>query len=194
MATKVETRSGTSKRIEAMRHPIRAAALRYLNTHGEGSPQKIADAIGKKVTDVSYHMRRLEELDCAELVRTEPVRGVLRHIYRPVEAHVLETEDFVELPEEVRWSNVVEILELQIGDSRTALSDGTLASDENLILCRIPLRGVDREGQCEIREILEEAYSAIRDVPARCHRRIQDSGEEPIRISVSLNAYEVSSF
>jgi Helix-turn-helix domain len=195
MATKAEKQQGTSNRLEAMRHPVRAAALRYLNTHGLGSPQQIANAIGAKVTDVSYHMRRLEELDCAEMVRTEPVRGVVRHIYRPVDAHVLEAEEFGELPDHVRWSNVVEIIQLQAEDCRTAVGDGTLAEDPNIVLIRLPLRGVDREGQLEIRQIMEETYRELQEVPARClERRQADSGEEGFRMSITLNAFEVSSF
>lgn len=195
MATKaVQRHQGAVNRIEAMRHPIRAAALAHLNVHGIASPQEIANAIGEDVTVVSYHVRRLVELDCAELVREEHVRGVVKHYYSPVQPHVLEAEEFAELPEEVRRSNVVEVVELQLNDYRTALKDGGIGSNENCSFVRLPLRGIDREGEREVVEILETAYRELRDVPARCHERIKESGEESIRVSVSLNAFEVSSF
>lgn len=194
MTTKAERRRAVTNRTEAMRHPIRAEALEYLNTYGVASPQEIADKIGEDVSNVSYHVRRLVELDCAELVSTEPVRGATRHNYRAVQPHVLEAEDFAGLPEEVRRSNVVECVELQLADYRTALADGSLGRDEKVAVLRVPLRGIDREGQQEVLEIIERAFEEISDVPVRSHERIQESGEKPIRLAVALNAFEVSSF
>ena len=46
------------------------------------SPSELADELGEPLGNVSYHMRRLAELECIELVRTTPVRGALEHHYR----------------------------------------------------------------------------------------------------------------
>lgn len=176
-----------------MRHPTRVKALRYLNTHGTGSPKDVADDFGLDTSDVAYHMRRLMDLDCIELVKEEQVRGVLRHIYAPIQGHLLEAEHFRELPEDLVWATVGEILEVQADDHHTALNDASLA-DENVVLIRTPLRGIDLEGQVEIREIMERAYEEIEDVPARCKERRKQSGEPGFLMSAILNAFRVSHF
>jgi hypothetical protein len=45
------------------------------------SPSELPDALGEPLGNVSYHVRILRELDCIELVRTEPRRGALEHFY-----------------------------------------------------------------------------------------------------------------
>jgi hypothetical protein len=193
MSTKVQRRQRVTNRIEAMRHPVRALALEHLNTHGVASPQEIANSIDEVVGDVAYHVRRLVELGCAELVRTEQVRGAVKHYYCAVEPHAIEFEVFAELPEDVRRSSVVEVLQLQVGDYGTALRDGTLA-DKDLVAYRLPLDGVDEEGLVEIREIQERAFRELQEIPGRCHERPKDSDDRGARVSVWLNAFQVSSF
>jgi DNA-binding transcriptional ArsR family regulator len=65
----------TRNRLKAMSHPLRARALRLLVERGIQSPNQLARALRAELSDVSYHVRRLEELECAELVKTRPVRG-----------------------------------------------------------------------------------------------------------------------
>jgi DNA-binding transcriptional ArsR family regulator len=195
MATKAERRRKTaSNRIKALAHPVRAAVLQYLNVHGTGSPGEIADALGEDLSNVSYHMRRLVKLDCAELVSTEPVRGTVKHVYRPVHAHLVEAEEWDQLPDGVKKSNLLQGGEGAFQDFHTALQSGTLGQDENFALIRLPMRGMDRQGLKELVEICERAYREAEEVPGRCVERQDESGEAPIKVSFSLFAFEVPNF
>lgn len=179
-----------------MAHPLRAAVLRYLHSHGTAYPKQVADALEEDVSDVSYHMKRLAELGCAELIALEPVRGAVRHVYRAVEGHLVEAADWRALPDEVKESNVVECGELVFSDLQTALKAGTIArpDDENFAVIHFPMRGLDRQGLKEVVEISERAYREAEEVPGRCMERMKESGEEPIRVSFSQLAFEVPHF
>jgi DNA-binding transcriptional ArsR family regulator len=195
MATKAERRQeANSNRIKALSHPVRAAVLQYLNVHGTGSPGEIADALGEDLSNVSYHMRRLVKLDCAELVSTEPVRGTVKHVYRPVHGHLLEAEEWTSIPDDTKIAQLLQSGEPAFKDFRTALESGTLGRDENFASIRLPMRGMDRKGLQEVIAICERAYREAEEVPARCVERQGESDEEPIKVSFSLFAFEVPNF
>jgi len=196
MTAKVKQNQATSTRIKAMSHPLRAACLRYLHSHGTASPGEVADALGEDVSNVSYHMKQLAELDCAELVKLEPVRGAVRHIYRATQGHLIEAGDWEHLPDEVKESHVAECGELAFGDLQAALQAGTVGrpDDETWAVVRFPMRSLDRQGLEELVTIAEQAYYEAEKVPERAMKRIAESGEVPIRVSFSQLAFEVPHF
>jgi DNA-binding transcriptional ArsR family regulator len=193
---KAKQRKAACGRVTAMAHPLRAAALRYLHSHGTASPQEVADALGEDCSNVSYHMKQLVELDCAELVRLEPVRGAMKHIYRAVQGHLVEPGDWEHLPDEVKKSNVIECGELAFDDFQTAVQAGTVGKpdDENFAVVHFPIRNVDQEGLAEIVAIAERAYHEAEEVPERALKRMEASGEKPIKVSYSQLAFEVPHF
>ena len=69
------------KLVAALSHPLRIRILEVLHDK-VSSPRDIAEELGAKVGDVSYHVTKLRELGAVELVRTEPRRGTLKHFYR----------------------------------------------------------------------------------------------------------------
>lgn len=83
--------------MKAMSHPLRRRILRSLVERGVHSPAELARMLGVKLSDVSYHTRRLEQLGCIELVKTRPVRGVVEHFYRATELQLIDIEELEEL-------------------------------------------------------------------------------------------------
>jgi DNA-binding transcriptional ArsR family regulator len=69
----------------ARSHPLRRAILVEMGDGREVSASKLARKLDINVPQVSYHLKRLAELGCAELVRE--VRGraanTVEHFYRP---------------------------------------------------------------------------------------------------------------
>jgi predicted ArsR family transcriptional regulator len=68
--------------LRALSHPVRQAILTKLSSTEELSPQECSKRIGVPTSTVSYHFRELAKYDAIALVRTEPVRGSLKHFYR----------------------------------------------------------------------------------------------------------------
>ncbi len=67
--------------ITALGHPLRARILSLLDV-SEGSPKELAERLGEKLGNVSYHVRILARLGLIELVRETPRRGAVEHHYR----------------------------------------------------------------------------------------------------------------
>lgn len=66
---------------KALSNSLRARALDLI-AEGVSSPKAIARELGLDVRNVAYHVRVLRELDCIELVETQPRRGAVEHVYR----------------------------------------------------------------------------------------------------------------
>src|SRR4051812_34613913 len=66
---------------KALAHPLRARILQRLGER-VASPADLAGELGAPLGVVSYHVRKLGDDDCVELVRTEARRGALQHFYR----------------------------------------------------------------------------------------------------------------
>ena len=67
---------------KALSHPLRRRVLERFIDEGEASPNEVAKQLGAPLSTVSYHVHILRDLQCIELVRTEPRRGAVEHYYR----------------------------------------------------------------------------------------------------------------
>jgi DNA-binding transcriptional ArsR family regulator len=67
--------------VKALAHPLRIQILRVLSDR-VASPSVIAQELGVRLPNVSYHVRFLERVGVLELVRTRPRRGAVEHYYR----------------------------------------------------------------------------------------------------------------
>lgn len=85
----------------AIAHPLRRELLKRL-TEREASPSELAAELDRPIPVVSYHVRKLAELDLVELVRTTPRRGATEHHYRASAETYFPGETLSELPRGVR--------------------------------------------------------------------------------------------
>ena len=90
---------------KALTHSVRAQALTLLSER-TASPKEIADELDQKLTNVSYHVRVLEELGLIELVEEESIRGSVAHFYKAQQQDVFRTPLLLD---EDGWRRVVEI-------------------------------------------------------------------------------------
>src|SRR5688500_18924529 len=89
--------------VKALGHPLRAQILTVLNER-VASPNELAQETGEPLGNVSYHVRLLADLDCVELVRTEPRRGAVEHYYRATVPPWLDKSAWKSLPKSLRSS------------------------------------------------------------------------------------------
>lgn len=66
---------------KALGHPLRVRILEFMGER-ECSPNEIRLALEENLSNVSYHMRTLEEHGAIEGTRTEPCRGAVEHFYK----------------------------------------------------------------------------------------------------------------
>jgi len=149
---------------KALSHRLRVQILRRLEEAGEASPKELAQALGEPVGNISYHVCILRELDCVELVRTEPRRGALAHFYRPKVSPWLDDEQWARLPagfrREMLSRTLAEIVEQAATASREGGFDGPEAYASRVVFT------LDPEGLTQITALLDETLEAVRSIAA----------------------------
>jgi DNA-binding transcriptional ArsR family regulator len=82
--------------VKAQSHPLRVRILELLQDR-VASPSELATALGARLGDVAYHIRKLHSYSCVRLVREEVRRNAFEHFYtstlgglRVIPAEVLE--------------------------------------------------------------------------------------------------------
>jgi DNA-binding transcriptional ArsR family regulator len=186
-----KTEKIATNRLEAMRHPLRARVLRLLVERGEMSPAQLSRALTAELSDVSYHVRRLEALECAELVRTRPVRGALEHFYRATERHLVDTDEFEGLDPIAADDLVCNSFQRVIDDFVASRKANIIGSDKHFHLSRTP-QILDEKGFQEGMAIFERARLAMAEVEVRsAERRV--SGAPGVPVSTNLLFFKVPS-
>jgi DNA-binding transcriptional ArsR family regulator len=174
--------------VKALSHPLRVQILATLS-HRTISPAEYSREYGKPLSDVAYHFRALEKLECAEVVRTAPVRGSTQHFYRGTRRPVLNDRAWQELPQAIQAGISGAALQDLIGRVAEAVRSGTFDSRPDRHLSWTPLT-VDEQGWDELMEILEAALAQATEAEIAAAKRIAKSGEEGINATFALVGFE----
>jgi DNA-binding transcriptional ArsR family regulator len=165
----------TRNRLKAMSHPLRARVLRLLVERGVMSPNELARALKAELSDVSYHVRSLEKLECIELVKTRPVRGAVEHFYRASELHLIDTDEWEELDSMVAGDLVCEFMQRILDDFVASRKAGIVGGDKDFHITRTPMI-LDPEGIQEGMEAFENCRLEMVAIEARSAERMAESG------------------
>jgi len=178
-------------RLKAMSHPLRARCLRLLDERGEMSPVQVTRELGEdNLTDVSYHMKRLVDLDCAEVVRERPVRGAMEHFYVSTDRHMIETDEWEDLDPIVAGGLVCEFMQRILDDFVASRNAKIVGSDKDFHVTRTPIT-LDTKGVEEGMEAFERLRLEMSEIEARSVQRRAKSGEPGIRTSSSMLFFRV---
>lgn len=188
--TRKGRKPGSSNRLKAMEHPLRARILRTLIERDTMSPSELARVLTAELSDVSYHVRRLEELDCAELVSTRPVRGALEHFYRATERHLINAEEWEQLDPIVAEDLVCGFMQRILDDFVDSRHAEIVAYDGNFHITRTPLV-LDPEGLREGVDLFERCRLEMSEIERRSAERRSKNGTRTIPASSSLLIFEV---
>jgi len=159
---------------KASSHPLRARILQRLNESGVASPKELARALGESVGNVSYHVGILRELECVELVRTEPRRGALAHFYRATARPWLNDEQWAGLPAGFRHATLSRTLSEILEQASMASTEGGFDGPE-VHVSRVML-ALDQEGSTEISSLLTETLETVRSIATKSANRRAERG------------------
>jgi DNA-binding transcriptional ArsR family regulator len=177
------------KLVAALSHPLRVRILEVLHDR-VSSPRDIAEELGAKVGDVSYHVTKLRELGAIELVRTEPRRGTLKHFYRATTRAWVDDEAMKFVPPAVRRELFGDALRDFWTRVRTAAERGGFDRDD----AHVSSTGLDLDdqGYAEVVTELNESLERIIAIQSRVYdrRTAGESPEQGIRTEVMLLHYE----
>jgi DNA-binding transcriptional ArsR family regulator len=189
-ARKASKKKGRTNRLKAMEHPLRARILRTLIEREIMSPAELARALAAKLSDVSYHVRRLEELECAELVSTRPVRGALEHFYRATERHFIDAKEWEQLDPIVAEDLVCGYVQRILDDFVDSRKAEIVGYNGDFHITRTPLM-LDPKGLQEGLDLCERSRLEMSEIERRSAERRSGQGTPTIPASSSLLLFEV---
>jgi len=180
---KAETKRGVGrpaheKLVKGLSHPLRTECLTILASR-TASPRQLSELLNHDLSNVSYHVRVLEELGLIELVREEPVRGAVAHYYKAMERPLASTAEWEQLPREVQAAFSAHSWDVLLKDVIEAVEKGTFDSRPDRHLTRTSLL-LDSEGFARLSGLMDELLEAIFSEQAAAAERMNKSGEKPI--------------
>jgi DNA-binding transcriptional ArsR family regulator len=192
LASKTKTKSKKGKLdqrvIKALAHPLRENILAILNER-VASPNELAKGLGEGLSQVSYHVKVLNECECLELVKTEPRRGAVEHYYRATSRAFLSDRDWQQLPNVARSGLSLSLLQGLVDDAVAAVEAGTFEARNDRHLSWTPLI-VDEEGWTDLAAALAETLDRVFSIQTESAARLAKKGEKGISAAVSMLGYE----
>jgi DNA-binding transcriptional ArsR family regulator len=166
------------KLVKGLGHPVRVECLTVL-TKRVASPSELSEILEHDLSNISYHVRTLEELGLIELVREESVRGAVAHFYKAVERPMFSQTDWEQLSPQVREAVSAYGWDILIRDASDAIETGAFDSRQDVHLSRTSLL-LDSEGFARLSQLMEELVGTVLTEQAAAAERMHKSGEKPI--------------
>jgi DNA-binding transcriptional ArsR family regulator len=168
---------------------VRVKALTIL-TDKVASPKEISRQIKIPLSNVSYHVRVLDELGLIEIVEEESVRGSVAHFYKAAERPLIDNPDWERLSPKVRSAFSSYVLETLMSDAADSLAAGVFDSRDDRHLSRTPLL-LDPAGFRKVSEIQARALDAILKEQAAAAGRMNESEKQCIHAIAGMTCFEV---
>jgi DNA-binding transcriptional ArsR family regulator len=169
---------------KALSHPLRLQILETLGLRGEGSPRRLAEELGERLPNVSYHVRILHELGFIELTRTAQRRGAIEHFYRPILVPAVGDSEWEELPVSVRRSLAGGTASRIVHSLATAAGRGGFdRADAHVTWMPMSL---DDEGRNAVAALLVDVVAQLTRVQEESNKRSDAGGDEPAPSEVAL--------
>lgn len=170
--------------VKALGHPLRVQLLTTLN-HRVASPNELAKETGEPLGNVSYHIRLLADLNCVELVRTEPRRGAVEHYYRATVPAWFDKPMWEAVPPSLRGTVSSEVFSIIVEEIATELRSGNFDSRPDRHLSRTPLL-LDDEAWTELAGLLDDVIARALELRAEAANRAVESNTEDELLNCSL--------
>ncbi|MGN6586148.1 MAG: ArsR/SmtB family transcription factor [Solirubrobacterales bacterium] len=189
-AKKRKRRTGKSPQevlVKALSHPVRAKALTILSDR-IASPKEISDEIDVPLSNVSYHVRVLDDLGLVEIMEEESVRGSVAHFYKAIERPLIDNPDWEKLDSKVRTAFSGYIIETLMSDAARSLQAGLFDRRHDRHLSRTPLL-LDEKGWRKVIALQGKALEQILKEQAAAAARME-STEGAIQVIAGMFCFE----
>jgi DNA-binding transcriptional ArsR family regulator len=184
-----KTKATIDQRIaKVLTHPVRVQILAILDQR-VASPNEIANEIDVGVSHVAYHVKVLKDLECIELVETQPRRGAVEHFYRAIMRPYFSDRDWARLPRSARQGISSAVIQMIVDDAVESLDAGVFDAREDRHLSRLPLV-LDEKGWRELNELLAETLERALDLQAQAASRMAKEHTEGVTSKLSILHFE----
>lgn len=152
------------------------------------SPSEFARANGLTTSSVAEHFKKLADYGAIKLVRKEPVRGSVRHMYVGTKRGILTAADWQTLPESVQSDIAAAGLQDFIGVAVHALEDGTFTERSDFVLTWDEVE-LDEAGWQALTQMLGLVWKKVPRLEEEAEMRRAKSREKGMKAIVGLAAF-----
>lgn len=173
--------------IKALAHPTRVAILDLMNA-GEWSPNELKTALGEGLSQISYHVKVLRDLEMIQLTKTEPRRGAVEHFYRAIERAFVPSgvaSDIPKVAQRIIGSGILENIDADVSAS---LESGRFYERDDWHVGWVPT-DLDEQGCQDAEKLADEFIEDFLKIETEAVNRrakSKDGGEHILTSAVLL--------
>lgn len=153
----------------ATSHPTRVHILSVLNGRRD-TCKGIAKELDRDKRHVDYHMRKLLELDCVEVVYTRTTPRGVEHEYTATRRPVIDTDAWEQLDDKTKREISVTLMRLVSSEIADSMEAGTFFDPDDNHISRMPMT-VDPAGWVEVNDLLDGVSEELIAIQERCRDR-----------------------
>ena len=174
----------------AVSHPVRFRIITAMNApERNASPKELAEEFDLDVKRVAYHVRELTELGYLELVDTEPRRGSIEHVYRPVQGFKAWWHEWSELFPAFKRIVAASALRLGVEAIGASIDSGKFEARDDSVLAQDTFR-TDERGAAEAAKVLAKTLEDLMAISEDAKARLSETVEEGILFSYVIAGFE----
>jgi DNA-binding transcriptional ArsR family regulator len=173
---------------KALSHPMRVQILALVNQRVL-SPKEFSREYNEPLSNVAYHFRELEKLDCIELIEERPGRGSHQHFYKGARRGIVSDADWKQLGKAVQAGVSTAALQDFIGRSVQAIMAGTFDARDDSHFSWTAL-SLDQQGWDDLVESMTRMLDDTLNIEAEAAERLAGSKEKPIPATFALAGFE----
>jgi predicted ArsR family transcriptional regulator len=174
----------------AISHPVRFRIITAMNApERNASPKELADEFDLDVKRVAYHVRELTALGYLELVETEPRRGSIEHVYRPVQRFEAWSLEWNELFPAFKQIVAASALGMGVASIGASIDEGRFEARDDSVIAQDTFR-TDERGAQEASKIVIEAVEELVKVANDAKARLTETGDEGFLLSYVTASFE----
>lgn len=170
-------------------HPTRVQILAAAHRKAI-SPSEFARAHGRSTSSVAEHFRKLAEYGAIKLVRQEPVRGSVKHMYVGTKRGVITAREWRNLPESVQGDIAGAGLQDFVGAAAHAIESGSLAARGDFVLTWDEA-DLDEVAWKTLTKMLALVWAKVPSLEEESAMRRAKAGTPGVKAIVGLAAFEV---
>ncbi len=172
----------------ALGHPLRVRIMNALN-RTPASPSELAAEWGMEVAGLAYHCRVLQKADCVELVKTEAVRGSVKHTFKATQRSLIDAVTWAKVAPGDRSLISIETINGLQRRIENALTSETFDSRTDRCI-DVSTFEVDEQAWQKIREGIEALSQTLIDVEAEAAERAAAGKDSRFWATVNLMCFE----
>lgn len=154
------------------------------------APSEYARETGEKLSNVSYHFRRLKEYGVIELAKTQQVRGSTKHYYRATRRAIFGGAAWADLPKSVQDGVAGAALQDYTKVAVHSIETGAFSARDESYLVWEPLT-YDELALIAAVRILESTRQRLFGLQDESLPRLAKTGKDGLLVAVAQSCFEM---